>query len=37
MFEGREPALRAAQQLPPKYQKAFALEVRDLASVRAAL
>lgn len=36
-FENHDAALRASQQLPPKYQKAFKFEIRDLAAVRAAI
>jgi MSHA biogenesis protein MshM len=37
LFEGKEAARQAAQRLPPKYQKAFPLEPRSLAELRAAI
>jgi hypothetical protein len=34
---GREAAAAAAKRLPPKYQKAFQLELRSFAELRAAI
>jgi hypothetical protein len=37
MFADRDAAAEAARRLPPKYQKAFQLELRSLAELRAAI
>jgi hypothetical protein len=37
LFEDKEAARQAAQRLPPKYRKAFPLEPRSLAELRAAI
>ena len=37
LFDSKEAALEAARRLPPKYQKAFALEPRSLAELRASI
>lgn len=36
-YPDREAALEAARRLPPKYQKAFELETRSFAELRAAI
>jgi len=37
IFEGKEAAAEAARRLPPKYQKAFRVELRSLAELRASI
>ncbi|MNC95759.1 hypothetical protein D3C83_129520 [compost metagenome] len=37
VFAGKEAAAEAAKRLPPKYQNAFRLELRDMAGLRTAI